>query len=208
MIGRSRLLFAPLSLALVAVAIAACGGGAAIATPPRATDASATTLAPGEASAVPLPAETTAGGPASSPDAPAGGDSGSAGCDLLTAAEVADANGADVTETLGGSAGPGQTACTFTGAYGSPILSYLETTPESPISPQQAFDAFLSMGEAVSGIGDRAMWVTLPGTELGTLYVLAKGNLLSVMVSVSDPNGIEEHKQASVELARLAIDRL
>ena len=78
----------------------------------------------------------------------------------------------------------------------------------SPIPPQTAYDTFTSGGEAISGIGDRAVWALLGESEMGQLYVMVGENMYTVAVMASAPDTAEHRKSATIELAKLAIPRL
>jgi hypothetical protein len=190
---------------LLPLLLAACGGAS------TATNPAATAPAGGDTNG---PAATTpvGGEPTALPPSPDGGNTGggtaSAMCDALTLAEVSDAAGVEVTTTLSTEPGDGSHACTWSGADNTPIAAHTLITPESPIPPQTAFDSFTAGGEAISGMGDRAVWATLGETEFGQLYVMVGANLYTIASMASDPDTAEHRKTGSIELAKLAIPRL
>jgi hypothetical protein len=181
------------SALLLPLVIAACGGASSATTAP----ANATP----EATAMPLPTADTGGGNGS-------GGGTTAMCDALTKDEVAASAGVEVTGTLSTEPGDGSSACTYSGADNTPVAAHTLITPGSPIPPLTAYDTFTSGGEAVAGIGDRAVWAMLGESEMGQLYVMVGEDLYTVAVMASAPDTAEHRKAASIELAKLAIPRL
>lgn len=191
---------------LLPLLLAACGG-ASSATSGPANDGSATgappaTPAQGAATIPPLPTGDINGGGG------AAGGGAIAMCDVLSSAEVGAAAGVQVTQTLSTEPGDGTSACTYSGGDNTPIAAHTLITPASPISPQTAFDSFTTGGEAIAGIGDRAVWATLGETEMGQLYVMVGEDMYTVAIMTSAPDTAEQRKTGSIGLAKLAIPRL
>jgi hypothetical protein len=90
-------------------------------------------------------------------------------CDLLTVDEVAVATGVKPVTPIETDAIAGQFSCAYTAADGTPIAEDTVITPASPISPRTTYDGFAAGAEAFTGIGDRAIWAALLGTEAGSL---------------------------------------
>lgn len=161
--------------------LAACGGGT---TPSTAADGGGTDA---------TPAATEAGTEAA-PDA------GGGECDLWTLDEVTAATGVEMTQSLG-TEQQGMSSCNYADAGGTSGATYVVITSETGTSPSASYDAVSEGTEPVSGIGDQAKW-----HELGTLYVMSGGNLYIVTLVGSELDD-QQKKDASIDLARILIDR-
>ena len=131
-------------------------------------------------------------------DAPAGTEPGE--CELLSLDEVSAATGVEVTGTIGANQA-GQAACNYNDADGFPVVTYIVMTSDAGVAPQTGYDSITDGTEPVSGIGDQAKW-----HELGTLYVLEGGDLF-ILSMLSPDLDIQVKKDASIDLARMLIDR-
>jgi hypothetical protein len=183
-------------LLMLPLLLAACGGSASTAGTP--TSPPATTPTQGEGSGDPQP---------TSQGTPGGEGTGGGLCAALTLDEVTAAAGVTATAAMGSSL-QGQTSCNYNAADGTPVARHVYTTTESVLVPSALFDGLAANGEAVSGVGDRAVWVGVEGTELGSLYVMVGDNMYNVSVMTSDPASLDRSKSASIDLARLAVPRL
>lgn len=157
--------------------LAACGGGT---TPSTAADGGGTDA---------TPAATEAGTEA-----------GGGECDVWTLDEVTAATGVEMTQSLG-TEQQGMSSCNYADAGGTSGATYVVITSETGTSPSASYDAVSEGTEPVSGIGDQAKW-----HELGTLYVMSGGNLYIVTLVGSELDD-QQKKDASIDLARILIDR-
>jgi Protein of unknown function (DUF3558) len=140
-----------------------------------------------------------------------GGDGGGTGdgfdlCATLTLDEVSDAAGVEATEAAGVNLTQGQASCNYNGADGA-IAGHTFTTTGAGIDPIQMFDANLEAAgaEEIDGVGDRAVMVG--DDNFPILWVVKDNNLyaMSVLASNLDAAG---KREATIELARIAVDRL
>jgi hypothetical protein len=118
----------------------------------------------------------------------------------LTLDEVTAATGVDAVDTLGTDL-TGQSACLYNDADAFPVVSLSVMSSDGAVAPAVGYDAVSEGSEPVSGIGDQARW-----HQLGTLYVMAGGDLFIVSVMTSEAD-LQQKKDASIHLARIAIDR-
>lgn len=141
-----------------------------------------------------------------------GGNGGGAGegfdlCATLTLDEVSDAAGVEATDTLGGNLTQGQASCNYNDADGLAIAGHTYTTALSGIDPLQMFDASLedAGAEEIDGVGERA--VLVGSDDFPILWVVKNDALyaMSVLASNLDAAG---KREATIELARKAVDRL
>jgi hypothetical protein len=163
----------------ILLVLAACGGASTAATESPASDG--------------------AGAGEATPE-PAGDGAVPAVCDLLTLDEVSAATGVETVDTLGTDL-TGQSACLYNDADGIPTASLAVMSSDGAVAPSVGYDAASEGSEPVSGIGDQARW-----HQLGTLYVMSGGNLFIVSVMAPDAD-LQQKKNASIDLARIAIDR-
>lgn len=180
-----------------AVALGGCGGAATV-TPGAATAGAPSAPPQGQASAVLPPSQGTSGGGMGDAEI----------CGLVTLAEVTGAVGVSAMSTQATPPSGGQSACNYFDANGVPVFGHVLTTPNEFIVPGQLFDGFVASGEAVPGVGDRAVWVAVPGTELGTLYVMVGESLYSASVLDTQPDTAEHRRTGAIELAKQAVGRL
>ena len=190
-----RFMHRHLSLAILVMALlalAACGGAA--------TDTGNDVGNDGESNATAAP-ET-------------GGNDGGGGtgdgvdlCATLTLDEVSDAAGVEATEQQGANLGTGQASCNYNGADGLAIAGHTYTTALSGVDPLQMFDANLEAAgaEEIDGIGERAVLV---GSEDFPILWVVKNDALYAMSVLASNLDAEGKREATVELARKAVDRL
>ena len=151
------------------------------------------------------------GGDSDAAEAPdAGGGGGGDGFDLcatLTLDEVSDAAGVEATEQQGVNLTQGQASCNYNGDDGIAIAGHTYTTVASGIDPSQMFDANLEAAgaEEVDGVGDRAVMV---GSEDFPILWVVKGDSLYAMSVLADNLDAAGKREATIELARIAVDRL
>lgn len=174
---------------LLVIGLAACGGGTSATDGATATD--------------------DTGQPTEAPATDGGGGGGTGGavdlCAVLTIEEVSAAAGVEVSEAVGANLGDGQSSCNYNTADGLAVAGHTFTTPESGVSPGDMFDANAAEGESVDGVGDDA--VMTGDDNFPILFVKAGDSLygISVLAENLDPEG---KRQASIDLAKLAVDRL
>lgn len=185
-------------LALAAtVGIAACGGATpsgAATSDPAAPSSAAPDASPSAAVSSP---STDAGDPSTTTDL----------CAAITTEEVSTATGAEVAEAQAGDALEGLFACNYVDGAGTPIAGTTLTTSDYQMSPTEFFEANRKAegAQEISGVGDAAV---LQGDEtFPILFVLVGDDLLAVSVLAGDLDA-DGKRQASIDLARIAVDRL
>ena len=129
-------------------------------------------------------------------------------CDVLTLADVKTATGVDAGQATETDAIAGQFSCAYTASDGTPVAEDTLITPASPISPTQTYEGFAAGAETVPGIGDRAIWAALPGTDAGSLYAMVGDSLFTLSVLTTAPDTAEERKAVTLELGQVAASRL
>jgi hypothetical protein len=182
----------PLALAVFTLlALVACGGGAATGGGGADTDTGTDT-----------DAGTDAGGDTDT----GGGGNGVDLCAVLTLDEVSDATGADVTDTLDGSSG-NVSSCNYNTSDDGAVAGHTYLTAGGGIDPGQMIDANLGgeFAEEIDGLGDRAVLV---GDESFPILMVLKNNGLYSISVLADNLDAEGKRQASIDLARIALDRL
>ena len=173
------------SIALLILILAACGGGAA-----------------------PDAAESQDGGePAAEPGD--GDDGGSGGgidlCAVLTLDEVSAAADVEVTDAQGVNA-EDVSSCNWMSADGQAVAGNTYTRGGGVIDPAQMLDANIGdAGEEISGLGDRAV---LTGDENFPIVMVLKGDALYSISVLADNLDGEGKQQATIDLARISVDRL
>ena len=140
----------------------------------------------------------------------AGGGGGGDGLDLcatLTLDEVSDAAGVEATDAVGANLGDGQASCNYNSADGLAIAGHTYTTAVAGIDPSQMFDVNLEAvgAEEVDGVGDRAVMVGDDNVPI--LWVLKGDSLYAMSVLAQNLDGAGK-REASIELARIAVERL
>ncbi len=186
-----RLVIRRLPLAIVVItllALVACGGGGA-------------TGGGGVDTGTDTDGGTNAGG-----EADTGGGGGTVDlCAVLTLDEVSEATGADVTDTLDGSSG-NVSSCNYN-ASDDAVAGHTYVTAGGGIDPGQMIDANLGgeFAEEISGLGDRAVLV---GDDSFPILMVLKNNGLYSISVLADGLDAEGKRQASIDLARIALDRL
>jgi hypothetical protein len=179
-----------LPLALL-VALAACASPAsAPADPTDADDGGAATEAP----------ETDGG------DGGDGGDvSGYDLCDAISEEEVSEITGAEVTDSTSASSS-GVLSCNYNSAT-TAVAGTTLTTPETGLDPQDFFDANRE-GEGVEEVPDLGDAAVMTGDDdFPILMVMVNGNLYNLSVLADNLDGPGK-REATIELARLSVDRL
>jgi hypothetical protein len=153
------------------------------------------------------------GGESDAAEAPdAGGGGGGAGdgfdlCATLTLDEVSDAAGVEATDQTGVNLTQGQASCNYNGEDGVAIAGHTYTTTDSGIDPSQMFEGNLDIegAEEIDGIGDRAV---LAGSEDFPILWVIKGDSLYAMSVLADNLDAAGKREATIELARIAVGRL
>jgi hypothetical protein len=180
---------------LLPLLLAACSNGGSHGTQPT----SAT-----QPTAVATGAGTTSGPGATSST----GGAAVKACDLLTVAELKAATGVAAIVATETDAIAGQFSCGYTAADGTPVAEDTVITPASPISPSKTYDGFAPGAETLTGIGDRAIWAALPGTDVGSLYTMVGDDLFTLSVLTATPDTPEQRKGVMLDLGKLAASRL
>lgn len=181
----------PAVLALMLV-LAACGGSAA--SQSQADQGGGASQDPAGASA----------------SADSGGSSGGGGdlCSAATLEEVAEITGADVVDSTSADLS-GVLSCNYNTADGTPVAGTTLTTGgvDGVIDPQAMFDGYLDATDAeeIPGLGDGA--VMTGSDEFPILAVMVDGHMYSLSVLADNLDGPGK-REATIELARLTIDRL
>lgn len=181
-IGRLRLPMTVLAL----LALVACGG-----------TASSSAAAQGGSDATATPA-------------PAGGGGSTGGdfdlCTALSLDEVSAAAGVEVTDTSTASSA-GVSSCNYLTADGSPVVGNTLTTSNAVINAVEMFEANLGAegAEQISGVGDRAVMV---GSDTFPILWVLKGDKLLAMSVLAEELDAAGKRDATTELAKLAVDRL
>jgi len=140
-----------------------------------------------------------------------GGDGGTGDgidlCATLTLDEVSDAAGVEATEQQGANLGTGQASCNYNGDDGLAIAGHTYTTALSGVDPLQMFDANLEAAgaEEIDGIGERAVLV---GSDDFPILWVVKNDAIYAMSVLAANLDAEGKREATVELARKAVDRL
>lgn len=179
---------------VVVLVLASCGGGTA-----------ATSDDAGDASAA-----ASIGAASAAPDAGDGDDGNASGgdvdlCAVLTLEEVSEAAGVEVTEATSASVAE-VSSCNFNTADGLPVAGNTYTRGNEALDPEQMFEANLGdVGEEIPGLGDRAV---LTGDENFPIVMVLKGGALYSISVLADNLDAEGKRQASIDLARLSVDRL
>jgi hypothetical protein len=135
-----------------------------------------------------------------------GGGTGVDLCAVLTLDEVSEATGADVTDTLDGSSG-NVSSCNYNTSDDGAVAGHTYLTAGGGIDPGQMIDANLEgdFAEEIDGLGDRAVLV---GDESFPILMVLKNNGLYSISVLADNLDAEGKRQASIDLARIALDRL
>ena len=129
-------------------------------------------------------------------------------CDLITVAELQAATGVASIIATETDAIAGQFSCGYAAADGTPVAEDTVITPASPISPSKTYDAFGPGAETLPGIGDRAIWAALPGTDVGSLYTMVGDNLFTLSVLTTTPDTPAQRKTVMLDLGKVAASRL
>lgn len=169
-----------LSLMLLTVLVAACGGGAPVTTP---TGGAPTPTSGAPTATTALPTPTLPDGETPPPDANAGA------CRLLTAAEVGQVIGeADVTVQSGNS-----TECSYAAGFGIPSVTVRFDSGES----LDAARMILTEPEDISVAGNPAVF----GEFMGHLLYVQEGDRVLVFQAIW---GEEDRAAAKAKLSALA----
>ena len=179
---------------LVPFLVAACSSGGAGTQPPSAVQPTALATGAG-ASSGPGTTSSTGGAAVKA-------------CDLLTPAELSAATGVAGIVATETDAIAGQFSCSYVGADDVPVAEDTVITPASPISPTKTYDAFAPGAETLTGIGDRAIWAALPGTDVGSLYTMVGDTLFTLSVLTTTPDTPAQRKTVMLDLGKLAASRL
>ncbi|MEP7082105.1 MAG: DUF3558 family protein [Chloroflexota bacterium] len=150
---------------------------------------------------------------AETPDA--GGNGGGGGgaadgfdlCATLTLDEVSDAAGVEATDAQGVNLTQGQASCNYNGEGGLGIAGHTYTTGLSGVDPTQMFDANLEAAgaERIDGVGDGAVFI---GDDNFPILWVLKGDGLYAMTVLASNLDAAGKREATIELARIAVDRL
>jgi hypothetical protein len=158
------------------------------------------------------PAGSAAGGGGGATSAPGatspGGGAAIKACDLLTVAELTTATGVAGIVATETDAIAGQFSCAYVAADGTPVAEDTVITPASPISPTKTYDGFAAGAETLSGIGDRAIWAALPGTDAGSLYTMVGDNLFTLSILTTTPDTPAQRKTVTLDMGKVAASRL
>lgn len=183
-------------LLVAALALAGCGGA------PASEAAEASVGAGGDDGDTPSLSASTA--PASTGAGDGDGGEGGDLCTVLTTDEVADITGVDVTSTTPADL-QGVLSCNYNGPDSMPVAGLTLATSAGGVSVLDMFEANEADGEAVSGIGDRA--VLVGDEDFPILMVLVGDRLYSLSVIADSLDGAAK-RAATEELARRSVDRL
>lgn len=181
---------------IVVLALVACGGGTA-------GDAPASIGSDGSSGAQ---QEGSAAAPGAGGSDEADGDGeGIDLCAVLSTEEVGEATGVEVTEATSAEA-VDVSSCNYNSADGLPVAGTTYTRGNEAIDPEQMLEANAGGGgEEISDLGDRAVLV---GDENFPIVMVLKGGALYSLSVISDELDAEAKRQASIDLARLSVDRL
>ena len=127
-------------------------------------------------------------------------------CTALTLDEVSAEAGVEVTESSSANSS-GVASCNYLTADGSPVAGNTLSTSSAAIDAVQMFEANLAGegAEQISGIGDRAVMV---GSDSFPILWVLKGDTLFAMSVLAEDLDAAGKRDATTELARLAVGRL
>lgn len=125
-------------------------------------------------------------------------------CAVLSLDEVSDATGVEVTDTLDGSSGE-VSSCNYNTSDSMPVAGHTYLRGGGAIDPRQMIDAQVEGAEEISGIGERAVLV---GDDNFPILMVLKNNGLYSLSVLADNLDAEGKREATIELARKAVDRL
>lgn len=175
------------ALLLLAIAVAACGGGTAP------TDDTAE------------PTDDAVQTPTAAPAGDGGGDGDVDLCALVTLEEISEITGVEVTDAQGANTG-GVASCNWMTADGGPAAGTTWTRGNDAIDPDAMLDANAGAEgtEEISGIGERAV---MTGDDNFPILLVLKGGAL-YSVSVLSGEAGAGNRDATIELARQTVDDL
>jgi Protein of unknown function (DUF3558) len=126
-------------------------------------------------------------------------------CDAISEDEVSEATGAAVTETTTANLN-GVLSCNYLSADAA-IAGTTLATAEAGVDPQTIFDANAGAegAEDIPDLGDDA--VLVGDEDFPILMVMVNGNVYSLSVLADNLDGPGK-REATIELARLSVDRL